>query len=299
MNPAIVEPAGPIDPDVGVIGVWNKDGKLMGCVVNYACHATTNPGGISANYIYYLEKAVHGFFGKDAVVVFLAGASGDVTQVDNRNPYQHRAGERWAEFVGGRIGAEAVRALLAMHPGELVPVAAKNQVLKIKRRAPSPERVKQCEEIIRNEKAKVASTNWVFAREILQADALAVKWPVVDVEVQAVQVGPAVFLTTPAEYFCAFGLEQKKRSKVPFTFPVSLANGCVGYVPTEDAFGPVGGGYETRLTSYSNLEITAGRRMMEAGIALAAQLRPGRVPTPPPAKQGSPWTYGNVPPEVK
>jgi hypothetical protein len=302
-NPDIVEPAGPVDPEVGVLGVWDAadSGKLLGCIVNFACHATTNPGGISANYIYYLEKVIQGYYGKDSVVVFLAGASGDVTQVDNRSPYQHPDRVRWAQLVGGRVGAEALSALLTMEPGPLTPVESRAKVWKIRRRVPDPERVKKCLEILPQDRARVGATEWTFARELLMADVLAQKEPEVEVEVQAVQVGPVVFLSDPAEYFCQYGLDLKAGSGFPFTFPVSLANGCVGYVPTEEAFGPAGGGYETRLTSYSNLEITAGRQFRDAGLELARQLKPGVAPEPPrrPPFTGQPWSYGDVKPELK
>lgn len=299
-NPDILEPAGPTDPEVGVIGVWDRDDKLVGCVVNFACHATTNPGGISANYVYYLEKAIRGFFGDDVIVVFLNGASGDVTQVDNLSPYVNPGADQWAQRVGGRIGAEAVKVLLSMHPGELTPVAATNTVLSIPRRAPSPQRVERSLAIVAKDPKSVDATEWTFAKEIVLLDAILQKEPNAEAEVQAIQVGPAVFVTTPAEYFCEFGLKIKQGSTFPFTFPVSLANGCVGYVPTEEAFGPRGGGYETRLTSYSNLEPTAGTQMMNAGLKLIEQLTPGAVPKPPkvPAFQGLPWTYGNAPPEL-
>lgn len=302
-NPAIVEPAGPTDPEVGVLGVWDRQRKLRGCVVNFACHATTSPGGISANYIHYLEKVIQGYYGKEAVVVFLNGASGDITQVDNQSSLRYPSGDQWAQQVGGKVGAEALKVLLTVEPatGPLLPVQARSKVLKLRRRPPSPERVQEALAIAAKDPKTVDHTTWAFAKEIVLLDARLKKEPVAEVEVQAVQVGPALFLTTPAEYFCRYGLEQKARSGFPFTFPVSLANGCVGYVPTEDAFGPGGGGYETRLTSYSNLEITAGSQMRDAGLELAKELKPGAVPMPPRPLPfaGKAWTYGDVGPELK
>ncbi|MFH1268639.1 MAG: hypothetical protein ABIK89_23180, partial [Planctomycetota bacterium] len=301
-NPDIVEPAGPTDPEVGVIGAWDMEGKLIGCVVNFACHATTSPGGISANYIYYLEQTIRGgMAADDCVVVFTNGASGDVTQVDNLSPYRRVNGERSAQLVGGRVGAEAVKVLLSMEPAALAPVGGRVKVWSIKRRVPNPERVKRCYELAKKTPQEVGGVEWTFAKEIVLLDALIPKEPEVELEVQAVQVGPAVFITDPAEDCCQLGLDIKAGSAFPFTFPVSLANGCVGYVPTEEALGEHGGGYETRLTSYSNLEPTAGRQMVDAGLDLAAQMTPGTVPTPPPAPpfSGQGWGYGNVPPEVE
>jgi len=299
-NPDIIGYAAPIDPQVGVVGTWNKDGKLIGCVVNYACHATTNPGGISANWIQYLEQTIRGTFGNDVIVVYLQGACGDITQVDNLSPYARPGAEQWSRQVGGRVGAEAVKVLLSMTPGKDIPVSYANKVWFIPRRKPAPERLKQSLELAQQDPKKVNATELTFAKELLMLDALIQKHPSVEVEVQAIQVGPVVCVSNPAEYFVEYGLDIKKRSKFPLTFPVELANGCVGYVPTLEAFGPNGGGYETRLTAYSNLEISAGQQFADTGVALANTLTPGQIPQPAPAPPyRAPWAYGNVPPETK
>ena len=299
-NPDIIEPAGPIDPEVGVIGVWDTESRFLGCVVNYACHATTGPGGTSADWIYYLEQTVRGVMGQEAVVVFLNGACGDVTQVNNLSPYATDGGERSSRFVGGSVGAEAVKVLFSMERGELAPVEARSKVLPIPRRHPSPERLSRALEIAQRDPSDCDPTEWTFAKEIVLLDALIAQEPVVDVEVQAIQVGSALFLTNPAEFFCQYGLDLKMHSPFPSTFPVELANGCVGYVPTEEAMGEHGGGYETRLTSYSNLVVSAGSQIVEASLQMASTLTPGETPTPPLAGPfRAPWAYGSVPPELE
>jgi hypothetical protein len=298
-NPEVLEYAGPTDPTVGVLGAWDGSGKLLGCVVNFACHATTSPGGISANYIYYLERTIRGTMGKDAIVVFLQGYSGDVTQVDNLSPQVFPNGERWAEIVGGRIGAEAVKTLLSMEAGRLAPLDARSKLLKINRRPPDPARVKRCLELAQKDQKEVGHTEWAFAKEIVLLDALCAVSPVADIEVQAIQLGLVVLLANPGELFCQYSLDARSRSPFAITFPVGYANDFTGYVPTEEAFGPHGGGYETRLTSCTNLEVQAGRKMVDAALGLAGQMKPGDLPQPKRAPSGKPWTYGNVPPELQ
>ncbi|AEL27268.1 hypothetical protein [Cyclobacterium marinum] len=302
LNPEISKVAGPIDPEVGVIGAWNNNGKCTGCIVNFACHSTTNPGGISANWVYYMEQTIKGAMGQDCVVVFLQGASGDVTQVDNRNPYKQRSGEEWARFVGANVGAEAVKTLLAIPRGSSFPIVTSRDFIEISRRMPSPEKVKKSLSLVQQSPDEVGKTEWVFAKETVMLDSYGREKPTHKVEIQAIQLGPVVLISNPAEFFCELGLRIKNGSQFPITFPVSMANDCVGYVPTLEAFSEnTGGGYETRLTSYSNLDITAGNQIVDKSLKLITTLTPGPLPTFPeaPTFGGDPWTYGNVPPEIR
>ncbi|NOY82006.1 MAG: hypothetical protein GXP31_13500 [Kiritimatiellaeota bacterium] len=296
MNPDIVAPAGPVDPEVGVVAAWRPDGPLLGCIINYACHGTTGPGGTSADWIHYLERILRGAMGRDTVTVFLNGACGDVTQVNNLSLRTPEFGEYRAREVGARVGAEAVKVLVGSPSGEVRSLAKAREVLRISRRRPSPESIVKCRQLVEDglESGETGTTEWTFAKERLVLDYLVRKQPEVPVEVQALQVGPALFLANPSEFFCRLGLDIKDGSAFPFTFVVELANGGVGYVPTPEALDPMtGGGYETVLTSYSNLAPDAGPRIVQASLELAARL----TPEPPPQEEltePSPnvWGYG-------
>lgn len=300
-NPEIVDYAGPIDPQVGVVGAWDARGVMLGSIVTFSCHATTNPGGISANWIYYTERAVQGSLGSKAPMLFFAGPCGDIGQVDSKSPFVYRTGEQWAQFIGTRVGAEAAKVLVSTPRGYRgLTLASRQKTWRIPRRVPAPETVAKARATVAAGRRPPDNTDWLFARETLMLTHLLAIEPAAEVEVQALQIGPALFLGNPAEYFVEYGLEIKKGSPFPFTFPVPLANGCVGYVPTEEAFAATGGGYETRLSFYTNLDITAGRQIAAASIALARELEPGPAPEFERLKAPMPpWPYGNVPPQLK
>lgn len=315
-NPEILESSGPTDPQVGVVGAWGREGRFLGCVVNYTCHATTNPGSgsdASANWIYYMERVIRGAMGADVPVVFLQGAAGNVTQVDNLSLYKYPQNTQWAEFVGGRVGAEVVKVLLTMVPGSLAPLRAQSAMLEIQRRAPSAEHVREAYEIVKQkidpavQVSAADQTKRIFAKETVLLSFMVKQNPVVPVEIQTIQVGPVVFVSNPAELFCQAGLEIKRGSHFEQTAVVSYANGAVGYVPDAEALGPHGGGYETRLTSYTNLEISASAQIVKASIDLISRMQPGAWPSPQKATPFSgestdfgthQWSFGDLPPQL-
>ena len=301
-NPAIIEPAGPIDPEVGVIAAWGNNGELIGCLVNYACHATCHGAGVSADWICCLEQTVQGVMGKQAKVVFLNGACGDITQVDNQSLRLIEHGEKPSKLLGARVGAEVIKVLVSSEKGEDFKLAVLTDKLNLKIRKPSVASIIKCRKICEQMLSAPQKTmEFHFAKERLVLDYLLSKSNSRTIEIQAIQIGPAILLANPSEYFCQYGLDIKKRSKFPYTFVIELANGCCGYVPTEDAFDPKhGGGYETVLTSGSKLEIKAGRKIMEKSLELAGRLVPGAVPQ---GKQAKPskkvWNYGALGPELE
>lgn len=297
-NPDIVEAAGPVDGTVTVLGVFNDLKQLSGCVVNYSCHATTSPPGISANWIYYLERAIRGVFGEGVVVVFLQGFSGDVTQVNNLDQSIAPTGIESAQLVGGRVGAEAVKVLLSMQPGSPMPISSVSKQYAEGRRIPGSERVANSKATVANTAMQRTSAEWVFAKEILLLDAQLAKSRSTQIEIQAIAIGPAVYVSAPGEMFVELGLAIRKASPFRFTNPVSLANGCVGYVPTMEAFGEHGGGYEQRLSSYTNLVPDAGPRMVRESIRLIQSLKPSEQSAQAAgAAFKAAWDYGNVAPD--
>ncbi|HIE14375.1 TPA: hypothetical protein EYP70_03790, partial [Candidatus Bathyarchaeota archaeon] len=220
-NPDIIEPAGPIDPDVGVLSVWSVKGEFLGCIVNFACHGTTmNCPGFSSDWPYYLDSTIRSVMGEKSTVIFLNGACGDVTQVDNLSMREREFGEKWARRVGQKVGAEALKVISEAEPAELKPVDAAQTVIQIEKRRILPEQLRNAYRIVKNKGP--GEDGWVFARDIIILNELNMIEPKVNCEIQAIQVGPAVYISNPAELFCQLGLKIKQASPFPYTFIVEL-----------------------------------------------------------------------------
>ena len=298
-NPDIVGPAGPADPEVGVLSAWAEAGderggrsEFLGCVVNFTCHGTVFGGGVSADWIHYMRETVKGATDPAAQVVFINGACGDITQVDNLSLQESEFGEKWSRRIGTKVGAEALKVIADAEPGEMGPVAATQKVFMVPKREVSEERFQAALAYVKSD-APNDPERWYARDEVLVHEEL--KWePEATCEVQAIQIGPAAYVANSGEYFCQFGLNIKSRSNFPYTWVVELANGCIGYVPTPEAMGPHGGGYEPRLAMTSKLVPEAGQMIEDASVELLQSLTPGVEPPRPQVPQaGTPWGMGS------
>jgi hypothetical protein len=254
----IVRPAGPIDPDVGVLAVRKPGGAITGIVVNFACHCTVVGGNqFSADYVGHLRRHLKAVYGEKVEVAFLNGACGDITQVDNMSSARE-SGPEHADMMGSKLAAEAARTISRMTWLKTLTTQAATEVVPLRiREEPDPAVEKPAfglgsgpDEIYAEERKKVADER--------------AKSPVIQGEVQGLRVGPLGIATNGAEYFVEYGLRIKQASPHQFTWFVELANEYIGYVPTAQAF--VGGGYEPRTARSSKLAPESGQRLVEAAL---------------------------------
>jgi hypothetical protein len=260
-HPEIIAPAGPADPDVGVLAARAPDGRIIAVFVNFACHATVSLGnGFSPDYIAPLRTAVRRHIGNPRLPVgFLPGACGDVTQVDNTRPGSE-FGPAWAVMMGEALAAEVIHTLgrIAFTPdGPLKAV-----------RASVPIPLRSDEECARpGPRLGLGSgpdADAVFAREreILKIERA--RNPLVQAEVQALRIGDLALVANGAELFCQVGLNIKKASPFSQTWISTMTNQWIGYVPTASAYHA--GGYEPRAARSSKLVAAAAQSLQESSL---------------------------------
>jgi len=272
MNPETVDPAGPEDPTVTLLTFSDPQTFVpFGCIVNFACHATHMNGLLySADYVKWVVDTLQAVYGSDFGVVFLNGACGDVTQVDNRNSRPMEFGPYWAERTGRTVGGAAVQAVARTDYLDNVSMDCASVKIKASIRAIPVETLRKARRLLRQERPNALNIETIYAHESVLVDALRRERDHRILEIMGVRIAEGIFWGVPAEFFQSFALQVASTSPFPHTCCVELANGYNGYVCVESAFS--GGGYEVRTARSSFLEEKAGGKIVRAAQSLCRKL---------------------------
>jgi hypothetical protein len=272
MHPDIAEPSGPEDATVTVVGFCDpKTYRPFGCIVNFACHATHMNGLLySADYVRWVVETLQSVYGPDFGVVYLNGACGDITQVDNRNPRPLELGPYWCERTGRVVAGGALQALSRVDYCARATVDRQTAHVRATIRSSTPAEQRAARALLRKKAVTADDVETIYAHELLAVAAMRRESATRRLELMGVRIADAVFWGVPAEFFQAFALDVRGASPFPHTCCVELANGYDGYICTPGAYS--GGGYEVRTARSSFLEPDTGARIVRAAKRLCLQL---------------------------
>lgn len=258
-DPQALAVEGPVDPEVAVVGVRSKDGKPLGCLVNFALHPTEHGGDevFTAGWPGAMTRELARAGWPNALL--LQGAAGDV------HPQDPAGGEpKSADLIGTTVAAAARRALEGAAWERDLPLRVASRTLRLPYRNATPEEIAGT---VRG--AQRFIDPGIYDREIPRLLEKMRRNGTQPAEVAAVRLGHHVFSFAPAELFCALGLAVKERAHPRIAHVVGYANGMVGYVPTQEAFAR--GGYETTFMATSKLAPEAGNLIVDGLIRLAGE----------------------------
>jgi hypothetical protein len=116
LNPNIVRPVGPVDPDLSVVYFETPEGKPLATHVNYALHVAIAGGNqISSDYPGYLSRYLADAKGPDMLTFFTNGMSGNINQIDVSDPHP-LSGHQASARVGAILAAGVLKAYERLKP---------------------------------------------------------------------------------------------------------------------------------------------------------------------------------------
>jgi neutral ceramidase len=275
-SPDLVEPAGPTDPELSVVALQSSAGRPIALLANYSLHYVggVRRGEISADYFGMFAALVEQRLGAAAsdppfVAVMSNGTSGDVNNVNFRQPRPSRQPYEQMRHVAERIAGEALSIYEGLQFTAGVGLGTQSREIDLGVRRPAPEEVARARESLRQAGPPPLQTpEAIYARETVLLEPYA---PSVKVMLQALRIGELAIAAIPAEVFAEIGLQLKSKSPFHPTFTIELANGYHGYLPT--AAQHAAGGYETWRARSSHLEVDAAAKIVTVLMELLGGLK--------------------------
>ncbi len=297
-NPEVVEPAGPVDPEVGVLWLEDDGGAPLAAITSFALHyvGTDHAQHISADYFGHYARWMQRLYGPEFIPLLLNGASGDINNVDVSDRHQP-GGHRQARRVAAIVAGETWRVMERGRATTEVRLNERHSALRFRRKHVSAEDLRIADRLLalppetppgelrlRAGLGPDGPFSWVVGQplpdSVLRTYArecrlLAELPETLETEVQTLRIGDCAIVALPGEIFVELGLAIKVQS--PFAAPASatliasLANDYVGYVATRRALEQEGG-YETWAARSALPAAGTGEAMVEVAIELLQHL---------------------------
>jgi len=275
-SPDLVEPAGPIDPDVSVLAVRSLEGKPIALLANYSLHYVGGVPGtdISADYFGAFCNRIERLLGANGqeppfVALLANGTSGDINNINFRQKRPPQEPYEQINIVADAVVREAHRVYQTLQFRDWVPLGVAQKEIQLGVRRPDETELRRAQEILAKANGReLRSPEEIYAREtVLLKD----HPKEVSLIIQAMRIGELGITAIPCEVFVEIGLEIKAKSPFKPTFTIELANGYNGYLPTPEHHKL--GGYETWRARSSYLEADAAPKIVGAVMELFARWR--------------------------
>jgi hypothetical protein len=276
LNPNIVRPAGPIDPDVPVVYFETAEDspKPIATYTGFAMHMdTVGSERFSADYAAPLCAILNKTKGDDMLAIFGTGACGDINHIDSSTA-RKQEGLDEAKRIGTILAGEVIKQYGRLEPLPEGPIRVKTRKVTLNLPEVKPGEVEWARETILKPNKSRMAIDRVKALKIL--DTAARKGEPLQAEVQVISIGEDLaWVSFPGELFVELGLDVKARSPFKQTIVVELANGAVGYLPTSRAFAQ--GNYEP---INARCAPGSGEVLLEAAVSLLNEHHNPRTTAP-------------------
>lgn len=275
-NPALVRPAGPIDPQIAFISVRTTDGKPLALLANYSLHYVggVKKGDVSADYFGIFCKEIAKRLDADNsnpafVGILTNGTSGDINNINFTKRGPRKAPYEQMQHVAELVADRVYEAHAAVKFQSSISLAAEQSDLRLKVRKPTSEMLAYFDKIdaIEDQDASHHVREKIYSARVRR---LAEGPDVINVPLQVFRVGNVGISAIPFEVFAEIGLELKEKLPAKNVFTIELANGSYGYLPTPSQHEL--GGYETWMGT-CNVEKEASVKIVNRLLSMFDKIK--------------------------